>query len=44
MATLEIAAIPPASTSRSLAYRKPATVSSSIAPEFMHTGAVRPGR
>ncbi|MBI5692088.1 MAG: alpha-L-fucosidase [Verrucomicrobia bacterium] len=32
-----LAAIPPASTSGSLAYRRPAIVSSSIAPQFMHT-------
>jgi alpha-L-fucosidase len=34
---LALAAIPPPSTSGSLAYRRPATVSSSIAPQFMHT-------
>lgn len=34
---LALAAIPPASTSGSLAYRRPATASSSIAPQFMHT-------
>lgn len=36
---LTLPAIPPASTSGSLAYRRPATVSSSIAPQFMHTAA-----
>jgi alpha-L-fucosidase len=34
---LALAAIPPPSTTGSLAYRRPATVSSSIAPQFMHT-------
>jgi len=34
---LKLAPIVPDSTSKSLAYRKPATVSSSIAPQFMHT-------
>jgi alpha-L-fucosidase len=34
---LKLAAIVPPLASQSLAYRKPATVSSSIAPQFMHT-------
>lgn len=34
---LALAALPPPSTSGSLAYRRPAKVSSSIAPRFMHT-------
>ena len=34
---LSLAPIPPASTSGSLAYRRPARVSSSIAPDFLHT-------
>ena len=34
---LKLAAIVPTSTTQSLAYCKPATVSSSIAPQFMHT-------
>jgi alpha-L-fucosidase len=34
---LDLAVIHPASTSGSLAYRRPARVSSSIAPQFMHT-------
>jgi alpha-L-fucosidase len=34
---LTLAAIPPASTSGSLAYQRPAAVSSSIAPQFIHT-------
>jgi alpha-L-fucosidase len=34
---LALAAIPPPSSTGSLAYRRPATVSSSIAPQFMHT-------
>jgi alpha-L-fucosidase len=33
---MKLTPIAPASTSKSLAYRKPATVSSSIAPRFMH--------
>lgn len=36
---IELAAIYPPSTSGSLAYMKPATVSSSIAPLFMHTAS-----
>jgi alpha-L-fucosidase len=34
---MKLAAIVPVSSSKSLAYQKPATVSSSIAPQFMHT-------
>jgi alpha-L-fucosidase len=34
---MKLVPIVPPSTSRSLAYRKPATVSGSIAPQFMHT-------
>ena len=36
-APMTLAAIPPPSSSGSLAYLKPATASSSIAPDFMHT-------
>lgn len=37
---LELGAIPPTSSSGSLAYQKPATASSSIAAQFMHNAAV----